>query len=408
MYSMSNTSFQPMRILFVASFYEPYMIGGAETMLKIHAESLARLGHHVALATLGPQKAIVKEKPVNGVSVYRMPTRNLYWPVHNNKSYWQKVLWHLIDCYNPMHHTDLRRIISAEKPQVVICESIAGWSPAIWKTFWSLGVPVIQFVHDQSFLCGRGIMFRNGQRCMKPCRLCRFLRLGYKKNARYVNHFVFVSKAQQDFYEKCKFTHVPSSVIYNAEPIVPVEKQEHWTIKQPMRLGILGTMSQHKGLLNLIKAFKLLQGNFELYIGGNFCSDEFRAETIQLIGNDKRIHLLGYVKADEFFRHIDLTVVPSLWLESFGLVAVESLAHQVPVVTSNWGGLTEIESDGINGLSCDTSKPVLLAQTIQRIHDDEGLYMRLVKGAHASIEKFVDVEGMTHQIEQLCYKVTHE
>jgi glycosyltransferase involved in cell wall biosynthesis len=381
------------------------MIGGAEAMLKIHAESLVRLGHNVTLATLGPQKDIVKEKPVNGVSIYRMPIRNIYWPIHHHKSHWQKIAWHLIDCYNPMHHADLRRVIATVKPQVVICESIAGWSPAIWKSFKASGVPIIQFVHDQSFLCARGIMFRDGHRCTKPCRCCRLLRLGYKWGAQNVNRFVFVSKTQQSFYKECKFTRVPSTVIYNAEPITPNVKHDLWTLKRPMRLGMIGTQTEHKGLLNLIKAFKFLQGDFELYVGGNFGSDEFRSQTIQLIDNDPRIHLLGHVNADEFFSHIDLTIVPSLWLESFGLVAVESLAKQVPVVTSNWGGLTEIVRDGVNGLACDASRPEILAQTIQRIHDDEELYKRLASSAHDTIKEFVDVDGMAHKIEQLCIDV---
>lgn len=397
-----------MRILFVAAYYEPYMVGGAEAMLKIHAESLARLGHHVALATLGPQPAIVQEKPVNGISVYRMPIRNIYWPIQNHKSHWQKVAWHLIDCYNPLHHSDLRHVIAMENPDAVICESLAGWSPAIWKSIKSAGVPIIQFVHDQSFLCGRGIMFRNGHRCTTPCRLCRILRLGYKLSARHVNRFVFVSKAQQDFYESCNFTRVPSTVIYNAEPITPTDKKDIWSKDRTMRLGMLATLTEHKGLLNLIRAFKLLHGDFELYIGGDFCSDDFRSETIKLVDNDARIHLLGHVKADDFFSRIDLTVIPSLWLESFGLVAVESLAKQVPVVTSNWGGLTEIEHDGINGLSCDASRPDILAQTIQRIHDKETLYRQLVNGAHDSIKRFIDVDGMAKQIENLCHNVIHE
>ena len=100
---MNNLDLLPLNILFIASYYVPYMIGGAEKMLKIHAESLAQRGHHVTIATLGPQSGIVKESPVNGVDIIRMPVRNLFWPLETRKSYIQKISWHLIDCYNPMH-----------------------------------------------------------------------------------------------------------------------------------------------------------------------------------------------------------------------------------------------------------------------------------------------------------------
>ena len=111
-------------------------------MLKIHAESLAQRGHHVTIATLGPQSGIVKESPINGVDIIRMPVRNLFWPLETRKSYIQKISWHLIDCYNPMHFHDLKQVIREVRPQLVICESIAGWSPAIWKEIASFNLPV--------------------------------------------------------------------------------------------------------------------------------------------------------------------------------------------------------------------------------------------------------------------------
>ena len=357
------------------------MIGGAENMLKIHAESLARRGHQVTIATLGPQSEIAEEAPINGVNIIRMPVRNIYWPLEKGKNKIQKIAWHLIDCYNPMHRNDLQQVIDRVQPQVVICESIAGWSPAIWKDIASLHLPVLQVVHDQSFLCGKGIMFKNGQRCLKPCRECKLLRLGYRYASRYVSRFIFVSHYQQQFYHDCHFSSVASSVVYNAEPL-SLEKKH-----------------------NLINAFKLLKGNFELYVGGNFCSEDFRNQTVQLIAGDPRVHLLGRVNADNFFRQIDLTVVPSLWLESFGLVAVESCAKQVPIIVSNFGGLTEIVREGINGLSCDTTNVETLAATIQKVYDDESLYRKLVEGTHASIAKFINVDRMAAEIEQLCQEV---
>ena len=43
------------------------------------------------------------------------------------------------------------------------------------------------------------------------------------------------------------------------------------------------------------------------------------------------------------------TVVPSVWHEPFGLVAIESLAAGTPVVAADSGGLAEIVEHGVTG-----------------------------------------------------------
>jgi len=65
------------------------------------------------------------------------------------------------------------------------------------------------------------------------------------------------------------------------------------------------------------------------------------------------IRFLGKIEAiEEVLSVADLFVMPSE-KESFGLAALEAMACQVPVISSNTGGLPELNVDGITGFMCN-------------------------------------------------------
>jgi len=59
-------------------------------------------------------------------------------------------------------------------------------------------------------------------------------------------------------------------------------------------------------------------------------------------------------------------VVPSYY-ESFGLVALESLACGTPLVATDVGEMSRIIRLGINGYIIDDNEPVKLAESIDRL-----------------------------------------
>lgn len=66
-------------------------------------------------------------------------------------------------------------------------------------------------------------------------------------------------------------------------------------------------------------------------------------------GIEHKIHFLGKQEnIEEFIGISDLLLLPSE-TESFGLVALEAMACEVPVVASNVGGLPEVVTNGVEG-----------------------------------------------------------
>ena len=71
------------------------------------------------------------------------------------------------------------------------------------------------------------------------------------------------------------------------------------------------------------------------------------------LGTCDDIRFLGKIEAiEEVLSMADLFLMPSE-KESFGLAALEAMACQVPVISSNTGGLPELNVDGITGFVCN-------------------------------------------------------
>lgn len=394
------------KIIFLGSYFPPYTVGGAEKMFEIHAKGFAKKGYEVTVITLGPQKDIEKERisfDDKFIVIYRLPIRNFYWPLGKKPGKIGRILWHILDLYNPFHDSDLEKVIKELEPEVIFCENLTGWSPSIWSFLHRNHIKIIQITHDSSFICINGVMLKDGKSCTKRCIKCKLLRYPYKFNCKKVDQFIFVSQAQKERFTKTNFPFKKSEVIHNAEPIKLQNKKNIWDGNRTFHLGFLATLSEGKGIINLIKAFKYLSGNFDLSIGGKAVSKEFEDIINSEIGGDKRISMLGYVNPTSFINNIDLMIVPSIVHESFGLVAIEACACQTPVVASNRGGLTEIILDNINGVYCNPEDIISIKEAIQRVYNSPNLYRKLVFNTHKTVLKYTDVDSMINKLE-LCYE----
>ncbi|MEE9325460.1 MAG: glycosyltransferase, partial [Dehalococcoidia bacterium] len=87
-----------------------------------------------------------------------------------------------------------------------------------------------------------------------------------------------------------------------------------------------------------------------------------------------------------FYNAADICVIPSYY-ESFGLVAVESLACGTPVVASRVGGLLDTIKDGKNGYLVPWHCPEPFAERMELLLENEALRSRFGLQARASVER---------------------
>ncbi|MFC1919281.1 glycosyltransferase [Chloroflexota bacterium] len=158
----------------------------------------------------------------------------------------------------------------------------------------------------------------------------------------------------------------------------------------------VGRMDPLKGIDILINAISLIpQGHRPkcLIVGGNAQDDghvgEFRsmAEDLKVA---QQIEFMGPVEHETvplFYNAADICVVPSHY-ESFGLVALESLACGTPVVASQVGGLPTIVEHMVNGLLVPQPSPRSFAAALSLLLEDAVLQQRLARGAIVTANRF--------------------
>lgn len=130
-----------------------------------------------------------------------------------------------------------------------------------------------------------------------------------------------------------------------------------------------------KGWRVLLAALTLLPENFKCWIaGGGEEEAELRLWSF-LPEIRSRLHYAGLLDGDQiwnFYRHLDLLVLPSLttpqWMEQFGHVLAEAMACGVPLIGSSSGAIPEVIADC--GVVVEEGSPRALAHAIQALAAD--------------------------------------
>lgn len=347
-----------MKILFLHTLFHPHVVGGAEVVLRSQALLLQEAGHEVAIATLGPEPG-VREEMVDGLRVFRCGHRNLYFHHGDKAPSWKRLLWHALDRRNPFTRPLVREVLDRFRPDVAWFHNVTGWSVTSWDELERAGVPVVQVLHDQYFLCANSNMFRGGANCATPCLRCRVLRAGHRQATRKVAAVVGVSRFVLD--RVCsgpRFEGVPlRELLYNVKegglPPLSAPRLPDGTF----RLGFIGSLYPNKGAKELLEAFRKLPGDhLRLRVAGRG-DVSYLAVLQEIAAGDPRIELLGYCSPAEFFPSIDLAVVPSLWQDTLPTVVFEAHGYGVPVLGSRRGGIPEMVVPGENGDLFDPDVP---------------------------------------------------
>ncbi|MEC3881230.1 glycosyltransferase family 4 protein [Parapedobacter sp. 10938] len=390
-----------MKILYIHALYAPYIAGGAEISLKLLVEGMQAIGHEVSVLSLVPSKGLGSDV-VDGVKVYRAGLKNNYWPFTKERpGKFRRLRWHFRDRYNRAMTTYVREVLAAEQPTVVSCHNLVGWSIAVWDEVHRAGIPIVQVLHDMYLLSPNSTLFKQGYTHARQDTISRLLRRRHRWASARLSAVVGISRSIMDrFTEYGYFENVPCYVVHNARDIPAAGPPRHRSSGDGLTVGYIGTISATKGVEWLISQFKAARIDGQLRIAGKGKAEDMQ-RVKQLAGADSRIDFVGYVASADFCKTVDVLVVPSLWEEPLGMVAVEGLANHLPVVVSNRGGLRETVVDGENGMHCDPDKPESLGQALVTLWKEVDVYNRMAAVARDSVSEYLSVERMVNEYEHI-------
>jgi glycosyltransferase involved in cell wall biosynthesis len=171
----------------------------------------------------------------------------------------------------------------------------------------------------------------------------------------------------------------------------------------PLRFGMIGSVLPHKGVHLAVAAMRGIDpARATLTIWGDPAIDPAYTRELEAMrgpGTELRGRFPDEEKA-EVFAAIDVLLVPSLGLESFGLVAREAMLHGVPVVASDRGALSDLLESGAGdpgGALFDPAEPDALRVWIELLAADPSIVDRwaerlpAVKSADAHAEEIEEV-----------------
>ncbi len=375
--------------------YAP-IVGGEERVVEDLSAELSARGHEVAVATLRQPGG---ESPAgeNGVRVHVMRS-SVY---RLRRLYGDPARRHAPPAPDPEAVLELRRVLRRERPDVVHAHNwlVHSYVPLDRHTDTAL----VLSLHDYGLRCATRRMVHRGALCSGPapfkCARCAAGHYGPatglatalgtglsgSRLRAHVDLFLPVSRAVGDLCglgPKDAFSVVPN--FFRGMPTAPFPDDPRLKdLPDKPFLLFFGDATVDKGAALLAGVYGGLEVPPPLvFLGRHLVDGLSEIPGVTVLGPWPRELVMEAVRRCLF------AVVPSIWPEPFGLVALEAAAAGKPIVASDIGGLRDIVVDGETGSLVAPGDPGGLRAALVRLIADPGLRKRMGAAAAWRAESF--------------------
>ena len=307
---------------------------------------------------------------------------------------------------------DTRAAIARFRPDVVHTHELYPLlSPQVIRAAAGMGVPVVHACYDYRLTCPVATHFRAGAICrqcvdgheyraaLRNCRDNRAESIAYaarnmaaRVSGVFRNHVaVFqVFSAFQASWLNADVAIGPDRIVVT--PVVIPTPAEAADAAEGGYIAYAGRFVPEKGVEMLIEASR--RTGLPVRLAGNAATHPALrpGDNVQCVMTRTRDELAA------FYRGARALAVPSLWNETFCIVAAEAMSHGVPVLAARVGALSNLVTPGETGLLFELGDVAGLADAMQRVWNDPLLARRLGRAARTHVERSFNAQVHMDQL----------
>lgn len=402
-----------MNILFLTEYFYPFAHGGSEWSTYYLTKGLLKRGFKIFILT--PNFGTKNQEYWQSINIYRLP-----FPIKLNKKSPKAVnpFWFSNFIYQIFSVYWIVKMVIGNKIDAIHVQGNY-FVPSAYISSLILKKPMIVTLRDYITLCPYGFCLSE-KRNYRKCNISEYFRSEfnqfieiYCKNTNYLKKIlilfssfrakllsscllfilkrldkvVCISKKQEKIFNLNGLKN--TVVIYNS-----FEKLENNKATTKDYLFFAGRLTPGKGANLLVKSFKNIvksSPNLKLLIAGDgLLKDEIKS-FINKNNLEKNIELLGQISHTQvlsYLKQAKVCIVPSVWEEPFGRIALEAQLLAVPTIVSNRGGLPEIITDRITGYVVKPNESSLTKAILKAMKNNSTIRRNIYKVYPSLLEKF--------------------
>ncbi len=317
----------------------------------------------------------------------------------------------------------MRRLIAEAKPDVAHVHNIyTQISPSILDALTEAHIPAVMTVHDYHLVSPNYMLWKDGSHVdmrrwgLVRSTLSRFHKHSYAASFAQMLSFKFHRALR--FYDRgiskflCPSEFVAREMIAAGYPENKVQVLPHGidvSKIEPSYEGdgsvlFVGRFVEEKGVRFVLDLAKEMSNTKFILAGDGPLWEEIRARARQLLN----VEMVGWLPRGALawaYRRASAVIVPSLWQEVFGLVALEGMAYGKAVIVSDRGGLPEVVQDGVSGLVLPAGDLQLWKDIIGSVLANPKKIQTLGKAARKRVETLYAPQKHLAVIEQAFHGV---